>query len=407
MSGRVLYLDAIGGASGDMICGALLDVGVSLETMKEALAALRLAELDVRVERTERHAISANRFVVEHPEEHHHRTYRDIDTMLGALSGDTQRIARTAFAKLAAAEAKVHGIAVDDVHFHEVGALDSIADIVCAAAGFAALEREHPGLEVLVSSLPLGQGFVRAAHGVLPLPAPATLECLAGFDTYDSGLQAECVTPTGAALLAAVARSSHRPSMRPLHVGWGAGTRDSKERPNVLRAILAEHAQTLAHGASDLGLRTRELILLETNLDDTSPEVVASCVDELLEAGARDAWQTSITMKKGRVAVKLSALADLELQASLSARIMASTGTLGVRALRVSRTERDRRIETVSTPYGPIRVKIADGDGLAPSAKAEYDDCQRAARKHQVTLEQVRQAAESAIKQSHSSPGSH
>jgi uncharacterized protein (TIGR00299 family) protein len=297
--------------------------------------------------------------------------------------------AQKTFARLAAAEAKVHKSALDDVHFHEVGAVDAIADIVGSAAAL-----DHLGAELFVSPLPLGRGFVRAAHGVLPLPAPATVECLAGLSTYDAGVDFEFVTPTGAAIVGAHATGSHRwPSMAPERTGWGAGTADLSDRPNLLRAILGAPAAAaaLAGGASHA---THSV--LEANVDDATGELAASWIPSLLAEGALDAWVTPIAMKKGRPGFTVAALAPIERAEAVAHAILRETTSLGVRREDITRVERPRSIEQVDTPYGRIPVKVATGPFGPPQLKPEFDACAEAARAHGVPVREVLRAASTA-----------
>jgi uncharacterized protein (TIGR00299 family) protein len=286
---------------------------------------------------------------------------------------------------LASAEAKVHRTNIDDVHFHEVGAVDAIVDIVGSAAAL-----EHIGAELLVSPLPMGRGFVRAGHGVLPLPPPATVECLLGFATYDAGLDFELVTPTGAAIIGAHAGGSQRwPSMSPERVGWGAGAADLADRPNVLRAVLGTVA---TRQRIDAGTHT----VLEANVDDATGELAASWIESLLQAGALDAWTTPIAMKKGRPALTISALTRVEHADAIAQTMLRETTTLGARRHDVTRLERPRRTALVETPFGPIPVKIAGGPFGPPNLKPEFDACLAAARAHFVPVREVVRVATAA-----------
>jgi hypothetical protein len=313
----------------------------------------------------------------------------------------------------------VHRSPIDDVHFHEVGAVDAIADVVGSAAAL-----EWLGAELVVSPLPMGRGFVRAAHGTLPLPAPATVECLAGLLTYDAGIDFELVTPTGAAIVGAHASGSSRwPSMAPEHTGWGAGTADLADRPNVLRAILgmpatlgasaagrhrhadvhhadAHHADATHADATHADATHAEAThaVLEANVDDATGELAGTWIDALLAAGAVDAWATPITMKKGRPALTLSALARVEHADAVAHAMLRETTSLGLRRYEVARAERPRRMVEVETPYGRIPVKIAEGPFGPPQVKPEFDACLAAARAHGVPVREVVRAATSAVR---------
>ncbi|HEX4628594.1 MAG TPA: nickel pincer cofactor biosynthesis protein LarC, partial [Gemmatimonadales bacterium] len=292
--------------------------------------------------------------------------------------------AHRTFRRLAAAEAKVHRTAMDDVHFHEVGAVDAIADVVGSAAAL-----DHLDAEVIVSPLPMGRGFTSAAHGRLPLPAPATVECLSGLATYDAGIDFELVTPTGAAIVGAHASGSQRwPSMIPERVGWGAGSAELQDRPNVLRAVLGTRA-----GASAASEGRATHAVLEANVDDASGELAASWIEALLGEGALDAWITNIAMKKGRPALKISALATHSRADAVAHAMLRETTSLGVRRHDVARVERPRTMEHVETAYGCIPVKVAAGPFGPPQAKPEFEACAEAARTHGVPVREVLRSA--------------
>jgi uncharacterized protein (TIGR00299 family) protein len=365
-----------------MIVAALVDLGVPVRVVEEALAALPINGFRATFGRREKNAIAARSFDVEVDEGQPQRDYASIRAMLdeAKLADGVRARAQKTFLKLATAEARVHGTNVDSVHFHEVGAVDSIVDVVGSAAAL-----DYIGAKLVVSPLPMGRGFVRAAHGVLPLPAPAVVECLAGFATYDAGIEFELVTPTGAAIVGAQALASERwPSMVPERVGWGAGRADLADRPNVLRAVLG-------HGLA--GGRTPTHTVLEANIDDATGELVANWIEALLGAGALDVWATPITMKKGRPALTLSVLTTTSQADALAAAMLRETTSLGVRRTEVTRTERPRRVDEVDTPFGKIPVKIAGGPFGSPQAKPEFDACARAARAHGVPVREVLSAA--------------
>jgi hypothetical protein len=272
----------------------------------------------------------------------------------------------------------VHRAPIDHVHFHEVGAIDAIVDVVGSAAAL-----DHLGAEVIVSPLPMGRGFVKAAHGTLPLPAPATVECLRGFQTYDAGIDVELVTPTGAAVVASNATASERwPAMSPEHVGWGAGTKNLADRPNVLRAVLG--ARTVKAGATHT--------VIEANIDDATGELVGVAIESLLAAGALDVWATPITMKKGRPALTLSAIATHAQADAVAFAMIRETTTIGVRRYDVSRVERPRRHVEVETRFGKIPVKVAEGAFGPAQIKPEMDACVAAARAHGVPVQEVLRA---------------
>ena len=387
-AGKILFLDAPSGLAGDMIIAALVDLGVPPTVIAEAAAALPISGFHLHFGTAVRSGVVASLFDVHLDEAQPERTYKEVRAILddAKISPRTRAMAHATFAKLARAEAKVHRAPIDDVHFHEVGAVDALVDVVGTAAAL-----EYLGAELVVSPLPMGRGFVKARHGVLPLPAPAVVECLAGFDTYDAGIDFEFVTPTGAAVVAAHARGSSRwPRMAPMHVGWGAGTKVLKDRPNLLRAILGTETEPSA-------VREGTHEVIEANIDDATGELLALAIETLLAEGALDAWATPLTMKKGRPAFALSALATTATADRIAHAMVRETTSLGVRRYAVSRIERPRAIVTVDTPFGPIPVKVAGGPFGPPHAKPEIDACVTAARAHNVSVREVIRAALAAL----------
>jgi pyridinium-3,5-bisthiocarboxylic acid mononucleotide nickel chelatase len=383
--GKVLFLDTFSGIAGDMTIAALVDLGVPFEVVERAVGALSLPGVSARLERAEAGSIGALRFDVEVKKSQPHRHYADIDALIAGakLSSATKNLARSIFRTLGRAEAAVHRIPIDDVHFHEVGAADAIVDIVGASACFS-----HLGAEVVCAPLPLGRGFVKSAHGPLPLPAPATVACLRGAPTYDPGISAELVTPTGAAIVAQVARSfSEWPSFAPLAVGWGAGTMKLPDRPNALRVVLGVPERRQSESATDTH------VVLEANVDDMTGELAGHAIAELIDQGALDAWAVPVTMKKGRPGLVLSALAKKADASRLAETLLRETSSIGVRYAPVSRVERPRTVRTVTTEFGKIPVKVSSGPFDAPIVKPEFEACRKAAQKHKVPVRVVIEAA--------------
>ena len=374
--GKILFFDAPSGLAGDMIIASLIDLGVPPRAIGAVLEMLPLSGYHLHLSGKERSGIMATHFDVHVEGDQPERTFGSIRKMLdeSKLPDGIKARALAIFGKLAEGESKVHKMPLDEVHFHEVGAVDAIVDVVGASAAL-----EYLGAEVWVSPLPMGRGFVKARHGSLPLPAPAPVECLRGFATYDAGIDVELVTPTGAAIVASQARGSIRwPSFAPETIGWGSGTKDLADRPNLVRAILGS---PLAAAGTH--------VVIEANLDDATGELLGSAIESLFAAGALDAWATPITMKKGRPAVTLAALADLAHVEAVESALLRETTTLGVRKTSVTRVERPRRMIEVDTKYGSIPVKVAEGPFGPPQIKPELDACAAAAKAHGVPLRVV------------------
>ena len=389
--GKVLFLDAPSGLAGDMIIAALVDLGVPAAVVADALAALPVAGFHVHFGTRVRAGIVASSFEVHVDDAQPTRTYGSIRAMLdeATLAAGVKERAQRTFRRLAGAEAKVHRSSIDDVHFHEVGAVDAICDVVGSAAAL-----EWVGAELVVSPLPMGRGTTKAAHGTLPLPPPAVVECLVGLSTYDAGIDFELVTPTGAAIVGAHATGSSRwPSMSPERAGWGAGTANLADRPNVLRAVLGAPVTAARAGGGEGATH----VVLEANVDDATGELAASWIEALLAAGAVDAWATPITMKKGRPALTISALAAVERADAVAHAMLRETTSLGVRRYEVTRAERPRRMIEVETAYGRIPVKVAEGPFGPPQVKPEFDACAAAARAHGVPVREVVRAAIAAV----------
>jgi uncharacterized protein (TIGR00299 family) protein len=384
-AGKLLYFDCFSGVAGDMTIAALVDLGVPIEVVQRAVAAVGIDGIDVSVRPAQTGVIGGVRFVVDQRGQHPERSYASIVTLLERASFDDDVRARALaiFRRLAEAEAFVHRTDVSEVAFHEVGAVDAIADIVGAAAALSYL-----GAELVCAPLPLGHGSVRCRHGILPLPAPATVACLRGVPTYDAGVEAELVTPTGAAIVASqAARFARWPQLSPLAIGWGAGTRQLPDRLNALRVVLGEASSAVAPSLGSTHF------VLEANVDDMTGELTGHVIAKLLQAGALDAWATPLTMKKGRPGMMISALGRAVSLDVLEALLLRETSSIGVRRYGVGRTERPREVREVSTEFGIIPVKISRGPYGPPQLKPEFDACARAAAAHDVPVRSVLAAA--------------
>jgi len=432
---RIAYLDCFSGISGDMFLGALLDAGVSPKLLEDTVAALDIGAR-LEISRVLRGGISATKVDVytngekdlprevylkqqdhdhvhqsrhEHQDHHGHEHARTLTSIRGIIEksaiGDTAKAtAISIFEALGQAEAEIHSTSVEQVHFHEVGAVDAMVDIVCAAVGAESLAID----EWVCSPLNVGGGTVQCAHGTLPVPAPATLKLLRDAPVYSSGPQVELVTPTGAAILRTL---SHRfasfPTMKIEQAGYGAGTREFPEHPNLLRLTIGNSvadvpsmAASKSNDASDGGHYDafqgafRETIsVLEANLDDLSPQVLAYAMERLLAEGALDVFSVPVQMKKSRPGALLTVLAKTEDANRLTKLIFAETTTLGVRRREEQRQTLSRRWESVDTTWGSVRIKVASMNGSISNYAPEYEDCRALAEAHHVPLKQVIQAA--------------
>lgn len=385
---KCLYFDASAGIAGDMTVAALLDLGLPLDYLQQELVKLGLPQGSYVLgeQRVQRQGVAAVYFSVQLPDlehhhhdhhgHHHHRQYAEIRSMIGdsGIAPRARELAQRIFLKLAEAEALAHQVAVDEVSFHEVGAVDSIVDIVGVAIGLDWLGVER----IYTSAVPLGGGFVETAHGRLPVPAPATAELLKGLAVHGRCGEGERVTPTGAAILAALAEPCRMmPAMTVLRVGHGAGSKDFSDCPNILRGFLGEVSEQA----------DQETVLeLSCNLDDVSPELLGYTMEQLFAAGALDVWHTPIQMKKQRPAVTLSVLCRPEQKDQMAQLVIKETATLGVRVQQVQRLVQPRRIEQRQTCWGMVRYKVSDC-----SLKPEFEDCCRIAREQGLPLRQVQQ----------------
>ena len=406
---RVLYLDCFSGAAGDMFLGALIDAGVPLSDVRQALGSLAVDPDAVWTERVTRTGISATKFCVrgEDPAHHHHhdhahdhdhgdghahehRTLTEIHGLIdrSALDPAGRERAKALFTRLGEAEAAVHGIGLDEVHLHEVGALDSIVDIVGAVYAVDALGVDR----VVASPLNVGHGSVRAAHGLYPVPAPATLRLLEGVPVYAGPQEAELVTPTGALLVTGYAAEyGPMPAMRIDGAGYGAGRRDFADTPNVLRAVVGEAGAHAAAGG--VGAVVGDVVVLEAEIDDMNPQIFGVVMDQLLAAGALDVYYTPVQMKKNRPGTLLTVVAAPERRAVLAGLIFRETTTIGVRYQTMARECLARETVRVATPHGEVGVKVARRGVEVLNVAPEFDDCIRVAAAAGVPVKDVHAAA--------------
>jgi uncharacterized protein (TIGR00299 family) protein len=437
---RILYFDCFSGASGDMILGALIDAGVPLASVRSALGSLAIEPEAVWTERVNRAGVAATKFCVrgeddpdhahdddhrghDHGHGHHHharptghetlhhhhgphRTLAEIDALIegSALSADGKDRAKSLFHRLGEAEAAVHGIAVDQVHLHEVGALDSIIDIVGTVHAMEVMGADR----VLASPLNVGSGMVRSAHGLYPVPAPATARLLQGAPIYSGRQRVELVTPTGALLVTGYADGfGPAPAMRLDTIGYGAGSRDLPDTPNVLRVLIGEEGSltrpeadvttSALRIAEDGGAPVQSVVVIEAEIDDMNPQIFGVLMDRLLAEGALDVFYTPIQMKKNRPGTLLTIIAAPDARERLTATVFRESTTIGVRYREMQREVLDREVVTVDTPLGPVRFKVARRDGRMLNASPEFDDCVRIARERDVPLKDVQAAATKAF----------
>jgi uncharacterized protein (TIGR00299 family) protein len=373
---RIAYFDCFSGASGDMILGALLSAGLDLETLRSDLTALNVPGYTLDAQPVRKGGFAATQFDVriDPSTDKPHRHLKHIRQIIegSSLPAGVRDRALAIFGRLAEAEASVHGSTIEKVHFHEVGAIDAIVDIVGACI---ALERL--GIErVYCSPIPTGNGTVVCDHGVMPVPAPATAALLKGVPLAPCDEMGELTTPTGAAILTTIAAGfGPIPAMRIESIGIGAGRREGKTRPNVLRVLIGEAVE--ASGGAE---ETDEILVMEVNIDDLSGEVIGYVQDRLFAAGAFDVYTTPIYMKKTRPATQLTVLAPRDRRDEIEDILLLETTTFGVRTYTASRRKLARRTETVETPLGPVRIKIGSRAGRQVRATPEFDDCREIAR---------------------------
>lgn len=417
---RIGYLDCFSGMSGDMFLGALIDAGVPSELFEDTVKALNVGAR-LEISRVNRSGISATKVDVlvhgekelprevyweqqahKHKHEHGHkhdqshghehkhghgRSLNEIKRIISAttISDRAKHTAIAIFQALGEAESKVHNVDIESIHFHEVGAVDAMVDISCAAVGAEALGVD----EIVCSPLNVGGGTVKCAHGTLPVPAPATMELLKGAPVYSSGINVELVTPTGAAVVKTLAkRFASFPPMKIEKTGYGAGTRDFPDHANVVRLTVGDSDQSRAAGTVD-----EKIMVLEANLDDLNPQVFGYVMDRLLEEGALDSFGIPVLMKKNRPGIVLTALCRPQDSARLTKLIFTETSTLGVRQREENRQVLQRKWVTVSTQWGEVRLKIASMNGTTTNYAPEYEDCRRIATQQHVPLKTVMQEA--------------
>jgi len=379
---KLAYFDCFSGISGDMTLGALLDAGCDLEHLRGELRGLQVAGWELAAEKVWKNGLAATYARVKTEDRQKHRSLSAILEVLknSQLAAEVRDRAATIFQKLGEAEARVHDVPLEKIHFHEVGAVDAIIDIVGACVGFHALGIER----FTCSALNVGGGTVRMAHGTLPVPAPATANLLQGKPTYSNGVQRELVTPTGAAIVATLCDSfGPQPPMSVSAIGYGAGTADLEGQPNVLRLMVGEAAEKVVPGFD------QEIAVIEANLDDMNPQIYGYFLEKALAAGALDVFTTPVQMKKNRPGTLLTVLCQPADASTLMELIFAETTTFGVRSYRAQRRTLPRESVKVSTSYGEVRVKLSRVNGRILHVAPEYDDCRKLAVEKNVPLQHV------------------
>ncbi len=385
---KTLYLDCFSGISGDMFLGLLIDLGVDPTELKLELDKLKLPGWKLKVDREQRHGIEGCRVQVTYAEQHHHRRWSDIDRLLteSSLDPKVRKRARRIFLRLGEAEARVHGIPLEQVHFHEVGAIDAIIDLCGAAIGLELL-----GIEQLVCSpLPMSRGLSRCAHGALPLPAPAVVELLTGTPIVDSGTDRELVTPSGAAIAREAQIFGAIPAMQVQTVGYGVGGWQLDDRPNLLRGIVGT--------CGDTALQSDRVVVLESHIDDGNPEWLGALIEDLMEAGALDAACNPLLMKKNRPATRLTVITTEALVEKLSHLILTNSSASGVRYYPADRFKLERNEISVETEFGPASAKLFYDNGQLLRVAPEFDACRELSKQSRVPLPEIYRLVERSVR---------
>ncbi len=376
---RIAYFDCFSGASGDMILGAMIDAGLSLKTLREELEKLRVSGLRLKTKKVLKAGIAGTQVIVER--ENERRTHRNLKEMLSIidrsrLDSEIKEKSKTIFQRIASAEATIHHISIDEVHFHELGGLDSVVDIVGSVLGLRHLKVD----EVWVSRVNVGGGFVKCDHGILPVPAPATLSLMKGKPIYSSGIERELLTPTGAAILTTLgSKFGEMPLMKVEKIGYGAG-RDELPHPNLLRLMIGN---SLKESGKE------RVTVIETNIDDMNPQLFDYLMESLFKRGALDVFLIPVMMKKNRPGLLLTVISPIDKRHILTEFLLRETTTLGMRWHEEERVRAEREVLTLNTPYGKVRFKIAYWEGEKVNLSPEYEDCKKIAIKQGIPLKDI------------------
>ena len=376
---KTAYFDCFSGISGDMIIGALIDLGLDADLLKKELRKLNLKGYKITAKKIIKNGIASTKFdvVIKHQHNHGERNLKEINKIINnsKLNNEIKNTIKKIFHKIAVAEAKIHDKSINQIHFHEIGAIDTIIDVAGAVIGLKKLGIE----KIYCSNLNVGTGFVKFSHGKFPVPAPATAEILKNVPVYNNNIEVELVTPTGAAIIKTLAsKFGEMPAIKIEKIGYGAGTKEL-EQPNVLRVFLGDADE----------IQNETINIIETNIDNMNPEIYPYVIDKLIGNGALDAYLTSIIMKKGRPAIKLTVLCDIENTDKLSNIIFDETTTIGLRIYPIKKIKLDREIKKIKTKYGNIKIKISKLNDKIKNTMPEYEDCVRVARNKKIPLKRV------------------
>ena len=387
---KILYFDCFSGVSGNMILGAMVDAGIDIKALKKELKKLDLHGYSLKVSKVKRKGIKGTKVdvIVDKKKHLHHTHYKDIKRLIerSKLSKKIKEDSLAIFKNIAEAEAKIHRTSVDNVHFHEVGAVDSIVDVVGASICISLLNSDI----TLSSPINTGKGMVKTEHGLLPVPAPATTEMLKGFPSYSSDIEFELATPTGVGIITAMAKASNTiPVMKTNAIGYGAGSKDFSDSPNLLRIMIGE-----GYSPSEQD----SITVIESNIDDMNPQFYDHIMNRIFDAGALDVFLTPIIMKKNRPAVKITLLSDNDNVNKLADILLKETTSFGLRMYKTERIKLEKEIKTVKTEYGSTKVKIGKKNGKIINIAPEYEDCKRIANERGISIREVYEKVKSATR---------
>jgi len=387
---KILYFDCFSGVSGNMILGAMVDAGIDIKALKKELKKLDLHGYSLKVSKVKRKGIKGTKVdvIVDKKKHLHHTHYKDIKRLIerSKLPEKIKEDSLSIFKNIAEAEAKIHRTSVDNVHFHEVGAVDSIVDVVGTSICISLLNPDT----ILSSPINTGKGMVKTEHGLLPVPAPATTEMLKGFPSYSSDIEFELATPTGVGIITAMAKASNTiPVMKTNVIGYGAGSKDFSDSPNLLRIMIGE-----GYSPSEQD----SITVIESNIDDMNPQFYDHIMNRIFDAGALDVFLTPIIMKKNRPAVKITLLSDNDNVNKLADILLKETTSFGLRMYKTERIKLEKEIKTVKTEYGSTKVKIGKKNGKIINIAPEYEDCKRIANERGISIREVYEKVKSATR---------